>query len=85
MSCVGGLAPAASAALKRLAALIAEKEDKQYGAVITWLRVKLSFALVRAAVTCLRGTRSTSHRPRTDWSAVELHVAESHAEADSVA
>ena len=85
MSCVGGLAPAASAALKRLAALIAEKEDKPYGAVITWLRVKLSFALVRAAVMRPRGTRSTSPRPLTDWSAVDLHVAESHAEADSVA
>ena len=80
MTCVGGYGPAATATTQRLAALIAEKEDQQYSAVIGWLRTKISFALLRSAGMCIRGARSSRHQPRCDWSALDLHLAESGAQ-----
>ena len=77
MTCVGGFGPAATATTKRLAALVAEKEDQCYSAVITWLRTRISFGLLRSAVMCLRGARSSRHQPQCDWSALDLHMAES--------
>ena len=43
--------------LKRLADKLSEKWGKSYGHVLTWLKMKLSFALLRATNLCLRGSR----------------------------
>ena len=83
MPCIGGLAPAASVTLKRLSALVADKEDKPYNTVIAWLRTKLSFAMLYAAVVCPRCTRSSRHRLCTDWLVLDLHVTESQIWTDN--
>ena len=37
---------------------LAEKENEQYSDVITSLRTKLSFCILRAALLCVRGSRT---------------------------
>ena len=44
--------------LKRLADQLANKWHKPYGTIMYWLKAKLNFALIRATVLCVRGTRS---------------------------
>ena len=55
----GGMAKSTTVAYKRLASLLASKRDQPYSTVIAWLRCHLSFSLIRSAVTCLRGARSS--------------------------
>ena len=43
----------------RLAELIAIKKGEDYAKTISWIRARTSFALLRSALICLRGTRST--------------------------
>ena len=58
-SCTGGMGRAAVATYKRLASLIATKRDVHYSEVMGWVRCSLSFSLLRAAIMCLRGSRSS--------------------------
>lgn len=62
-SATGGMAPAATIAYKRLASLIANKRQQTYSRTIAWLRCVIGFSLVKSAVMCLRGARSSYHRP----------------------
>ena len=48
---------------KRLADLISHKQGKPYSVVMGWLRCCLSFAILRSAILCLRGTRSSFGQP----------------------
>ena len=48
---------------KRLADMISTKQDKPYSLVVSWLRTRLSYASLRAAVLCNRGGRSSHHHP----------------------
>ena len=43
----------------RLAELIAIKKGEDYAKTISWIRARISFALVRSALIWLRGTRTT--------------------------
>ena len=54
----GGMAPEATVMFKRLASLLAEKRQESYGAIMGWLRSKISFCLLRSSLLCLRGSRS---------------------------
>ena len=47
---------------KRLADMIARKRQ-HYAAVIGWLRCRISFGSLRSAIMCIRGSRSSLHRP----------------------
>ena len=62
----------------RLASLISEKSSQTYSMTLYWLRCKLSFSLLRSAITCLRGSRSSYHRFKFSDSAIDLACAESH-------
>ena len=42
----------------RLAQLIAIKKREQYAKTISWIRTRTSFALLRSALVCLRGSRT---------------------------
>ena len=42
----------------RLAQLIAIKKGEQYAKTISWIRNRTSFALLRSAFVCLRGSRT---------------------------
>ena len=61
-SCTGGMGPLATVVYKRIATLLSEKNGQSYSMTLHWLRCKLSFSLLRAAITCLRGSRSSYHR-----------------------
>ena len=55
----GGMVPIATTVYKRMASLIAEKHNDPYSSTIFWLRCKLSFSLLRSAIMCIRGSRSS--------------------------
>ena len=42
-----------------IASLLAEKQGRQYSSTLHWLRYKLNFSLLRSAITCICGSRST--------------------------
>ena len=44
--------------LSRLAELIANKKGESYSSAISWIRAKVSFAIVRSSILCLRGSKS---------------------------
>ena len=60
---------------KRLADKIASKEGKTFPTVMGWLRCRLSFAILRSAILCIRGSRSSRHRPTRD---IALATSEGH-------
>ena len=53
----GGMAPQCHLVVKRIAEKIAHKKDLHFSMVSGWLRCRLSFALLRTTLMCLRGTR----------------------------
>ena len=55
MSLTGGCGNAASVAYKRLASMLAEKRDQPYSTTLSSMRRKLSFALLRSSIQCIRG------------------------------
>ena len=58
-SATGGMGDAAKIFYKRLASMIAEKSGLPYSTTLAWLRTRLSFSLLRSAIQCIRGTRSS--------------------------
>ena len=62
MSLTGGCGNAANVSYKRLASMLAEKWDQPYSSTLAWMRCKLSFALLRSSIQCLRGARSSRGR-----------------------
>ena len=59
----GGMGQAATTFYKLLASSISEHHSKPYSLVLNWIRCRLSFSLLRSAILCLRGARSSHHRP----------------------
>ena len=51
----GGMGKAATVFYRRLANLLAEKHNAPYSSTMAWLRTRLSFALLRSSLLCLRG------------------------------
>ena len=62
MSLTGGCGTAANICYKRLASLLAEKLDQPNSNTLLWMRCKLSFALLRSSIQCIRGARSNRGR-----------------------
>ena len=54
----GGMGPECMRYHARLAELIALKKGEQYSKTISWIRARVSFALIRSALICLRGSRT---------------------------
>ena len=46
----------------RLAELLSAKKQESYATTISWVRAKVSFAILRSALLCLRGSRTTRRR-----------------------
>jgi hypothetical protein len=59
MTSLGGMGPEMSMAVKHLASKIADKKKENYSMVVNVLRCKLAFAVARASLVCLRGSRGT--------------------------
>ena len=73
---IGGMGREATLLYKRLADKISKKKkNTMYSKTMAWIRCTLSFTLLRSAVMCIRGSRSTSHRVPN--ASLELGVAES--------
>ena len=58
----GGCGKECNAFLKQLAEKITKKSGEDQPAVMAWIRTKLSFALVRTSVVCLRGWKKKDKR-----------------------
>lgn len=69
----GGMAPQSHLVVKRIAEKISEKQDLHLSIVSGWLRCRLSFALLRTTLMCLRGTRRKKQFFDTN---IELAVSE---------
>ena len=54
----GGLAPECQVYHKRLAELLSVKKGEDYSTTMSWIRTKISFAILRTSLLCLRGSRS---------------------------
>ena len=76
-STTGGLGKEATVAYRRIAELLSEKRKSKYCDTLAWMRCCLSFALIRAAISCIRSTRKCS-RPARKNQDLELNLAESH-------
>ena len=68
LSATGGMGTAASICytLKRIAAKLSEKSNTPYTMTMAWLRINISFSLLRSAIQCIRGSRSGDGRPQTE-------------------
>ena len=53
----GGMADECKRFHSRLAELLVLKKGDDYSTTISWIRAKVSFAILRSALLCLRGTR----------------------------
>ena len=56
-TCTGGMAPQCHLVMKRLAEQLSKKQNIQQSIVSGWLRCRLSFALLRTTLLCVRATR----------------------------
>ena len=56
----------------RLTELISSKKQENYATTITWIRTKVSFAILRTALVCLRGTRSRRRKTNVQENDLEI-------------
>ena len=68
----GGMADECVNYHSRLAELIADKKGESCSSVISWIRAKVSFAIVRSAILSLRGSRS--RRRQLDFVDSDLQI-----------
>ena len=54
----GDIAPECQVYHKRLAELLSIKKGEDYSTGMSWIRTKISFAILRTSLLCLRGSRS---------------------------
>ena len=64
----GSFTPSATVVFKQLASLLSMKVDHPYSRTLTFLRCKVTFSLLDSVIMCLRGARSSFHRPAHDSS-----------------
>ena len=74
-TCAGGIAPSSQLVLKRLAERISDKRGLQLSQVAGWLRVKMSFSLLRSTILCVRATREKKFKGDTN---IDLSVSVSN-------
>ncbi|XP_064400133.1 uncharacterized protein LOC135346443 [Halichondria panicea] len=63
MSATGGMANQATVFYKRLASNLAIKSNESYSRTLSWLRSRITFSLLRSAIQCIRGSRSSRGQP----------------------
>jgi len=81
-SCSGGMGPAATVVFKRIATLISEKRGHPYSQVLYWIQCKLCYSLLRSAMMCLRGSRSTYHKHNLGDPSIDLASSECRLQLD---
>ena len=78
LSTSGGMDRETQTFHKRLADLLSLKCDMPYSSLMGWLRCKLSFAILRSAVMCIRGSRSSRHHAIYESSDIALFCSEGY-------
>lgn len=75
MASTGGMGAEMTIAMKHLASLLAEKRKEPYSKVAGLMRCRFSFAVMRSALICLRGSRDLRIRNvgQIDSSEVAMH------------
>ena len=63
LSITRGWGPSAQVTFKWLANLISVKYKKSYSQTMSIIRCKMAYSLIESAVMCLKGTRSSFHKP----------------------
>ena len=61
----------------RIAELVATKKGESYATTMSWIRARVSFALLRSALLCLRGSRAT--RVHLELSDIDFDIEKGHA------
>jgi hypothetical protein len=74
----GGVAKEATVFYKRLASCLAMKWDQSYSSTMSWLRCHLMFSLLRSAIQCIRGARSSCGHALKAPPPIDLAIAELH-------
>ena len=73
------MGPKCEEALKKLAQKMADKRDERYANVISFMRIKLRFALLRSTLIAVRGERGKIIRREPQLSSVNLDL-ETHSQ-----
>ena len=77
LSATGGIASEATVFYKRLASCLATKWDQHYSPTMSWLCCRLIYSLLRSAIQCIRGARSScGHVAKSPTPPVDLVVSE---------
>ena len=76
-SIYGGMGQECKVFYKRLSSLLSDKRNETYFSVSTWIRTRISFALLRSALMCVRGSRYRYHRTNVSEVDMELDLSES--------
>jgi len=74
----GGMGRLARTFYARLAHLLSIKRQTRYAATMGLIRCKISFSLMRAAIMCLRGARSSANHASRACDSIHLAVTEGH-------
>ena len=75
----------AQAVVRRLGGLLAEREKVSKSDIMGWLRARLSFTVLGAVITCLRGCRSLNYKACIGIGEVELAMSEARLCRDQAA
>ena len=62
----GGMAPECRSVNKKLASMIAQKRKEEYSKVISHIRTRLRFALLRSSLAAIRGERGRRNHQKID-------------------
>ena len=76
LSATGGMANEATTFYKRLASCLAMKWDHPYPSTMSWLRCRLTFSLLRSAIQCIRGARSSCGHATKSPPSIDLAISE---------
>ena len=72
LTTTGGMAEECKRYHSRLAELLAIKKGEDYASTVSWLRAKVSFAILRSALLCLRGSRG--RRRNVDLQETDIRI-----------
>ena len=75
-SVFGGMGDECKTFFKRLSSLLSEKRLENLATVVTWVRKRVCFALLRSVLLCVRGSRHRYYKPEVKEVDMEIDVKE---------
>ena len=78
-SSTGGMAEECKRYHSRRAELLAIKKGADYSTTIAWVTTKISFAILKAALLCLRGSRTIKRRNNIEMGEADLDIEKTQA------